>query len=195
MSTLGYTMKCSLIITVLLLIIPQLSYAGRAYVKGHFRSNGTYVSPHYTTSPDSSFYNNWSTLGNINPYTGESGTKISPQKYTSQGFQKSNIKHFYLAPTPNEIRITTYKSTKQFAPDVSSQSTVMTIPEDVRSWVIKHAKSMWPNDFKMQAYTIEKQTNGYKELTNHIKNYLTVGIPEDIFRWCIDTAKEKWPEN
>jgi hypothetical protein len=43
-------------------------YAGVS-VRGYYRSNGTYVSPHMRSNPDGNFYNNWSTVGNINPYT------------------------------------------------------------------------------------------------------------------------------
>ena len=45
------------------------------YVRGHYRSNGTYVQPHYRSNPDGNFNNNWSTYPNVNPYTGETGTK------------------------------------------------------------------------------------------------------------------------
>jgi hypothetical protein len=45
------------------------------YVRGHTRSNGTYVAPHYRSDADSSFNNNWSTAPNINPYTGQAGTR------------------------------------------------------------------------------------------------------------------------
>ena len=47
----------------------------QTYVRGYYRNNGTYVQPHYRSSPDSSILNNWSTKGNINPYTGKEGTK------------------------------------------------------------------------------------------------------------------------
>lgn len=47
----------------------------RVWVKGYVKSNGTYVKGYWRTSPDSDFYNNWSTVGNVNPYTGEAGTK------------------------------------------------------------------------------------------------------------------------
>ncbi len=50
----------------------------RVSVSGYYRKNGTYVAPHYRSSPDSSFYNNWSTKGNVNPYTGKEGTKTLP---------------------------------------------------------------------------------------------------------------------
>lgn len=45
------------------------------HVNGHTRSNGTYVAPHMRTHPDSSRLNNWSTKGNVNPYTGNAGTR------------------------------------------------------------------------------------------------------------------------
>ncbi len=45
------------------------------YVRPHLRSNGTYVEGYRRTDADSSFYNNYSTQGNVNPYTGERGYK------------------------------------------------------------------------------------------------------------------------
>lgn len=45
------------------------------YVSGYYRSNGTYVQPHYRSNPDRSVYNNWSYQGNVNPYTGSVGTR------------------------------------------------------------------------------------------------------------------------
>jgi hypothetical protein len=51
---------------------------GHHYVNGYYRRNGTYVKGHYRTNPDNSFYNNWSTKGNVNPYTGKVGTRRPP---------------------------------------------------------------------------------------------------------------------
>jgi hypothetical protein len=48
---------------------------GEHYVNGYYRSNGTYVSGHYRTNPDKSFWNNYSSRGNVNPHTGKVGTK------------------------------------------------------------------------------------------------------------------------
>lgn len=50
------------------------AFAAQTQVDGHFRRDGTYVAPHYRTTPDSSRGNNWSSQGNANPYTGERGT-------------------------------------------------------------------------------------------------------------------------
>ena len=56
----------------------QAAVAGDIHVNGYYRSNGTYVQPHYRSAPDGNFSNNWSTLGNINPYTGEAGHLVAP---------------------------------------------------------------------------------------------------------------------
>ncbi|MHA6204354.1 hypothetical protein ACXU4B_08030 [Dyella soli] len=45
------------------------------HVSGHTTKTGTYVPAHYRTAPDQTKLNNWSTKGNVNPYTGKEGTK------------------------------------------------------------------------------------------------------------------------
>jgi hypothetical protein len=63
------------IFVFLFICFSSLTVSARdVYVKGHYRNNGTYVSPHYRTAPDRSLTNNYSTRGNINPYTGNIGT-------------------------------------------------------------------------------------------------------------------------
>lgn len=44
------------------------------YVRGYHRKDGTYVQPHYRSDPDGNRFNNFSTQGNVNPYTGRVGT-------------------------------------------------------------------------------------------------------------------------
>ena len=56
-----------------LLIYPNMKAFADVYVRGHYRSNGTYVDPHYRTSPNSNISDNYSTWGNSNPYTGQKG--------------------------------------------------------------------------------------------------------------------------
>jgi hypothetical protein len=50
------------------------------HVKGYYKSNGTYVQPHYRSSPNSTTLDNYSTKGNVNPYTGKEGT-VNPPLY------------------------------------------------------------------------------------------------------------------
>lgn len=58
--------------------------AADVHVRGYTRSDGTYVQPHYRTAPDSTKSNNYSTYPNVNPYTGQTGTKhISDYSSTS----------------------------------------------------------------------------------------------------------------
>jgi hypothetical protein len=67
--------------TILLLLLTLFladSALAQVHVRGYFRKDGTYVRPHYRSNPDGNFYNNWSTKGNVNPYTGEPGTKVTP---------------------------------------------------------------------------------------------------------------------
>lgn len=75
--------------TILISIILTLSFysfaeAKTVRVKGYFKpSTGTFVQPHYKTSPNRNKLDNWSTKGNINPITGKKGT-VNPFK--SYGF-------------------------------------------------------------------------------------------------------------
>lgn len=51
------------------------SHSSVVHVTGHTTKTGVYVPPHNRTSPDNTKLNNWSTKGNVNPYTGKEGTK------------------------------------------------------------------------------------------------------------------------
>ncbi|MGE5607918.1 MAG: hypothetical protein ACM359_01580 [Bacillota bacterium] len=52
-------------------------------MRGYYRQNGTYVQPYYRTGPDQNSYNNYSTYPNINPYTGQQGTRYYPPRWSS----------------------------------------------------------------------------------------------------------------
>jgi len=61
-------------LSTVLMLTTCFSFAD-TYVHGYTRSNGTYVQPHYRSSPDNTVSNNWSTQGNLNPHTGAYGTR------------------------------------------------------------------------------------------------------------------------
>jgi hypothetical protein len=48
-------------------------------VRGYTRRDGTYVQPSHATNRNSTKRDNWSTKGNINPYTGKRGT-VDPNR-------------------------------------------------------------------------------------------------------------------
>lgn len=68
----------TLLAAALVVLSPTLSAQVR--VNGYWKKNGTYVAPHYRSSPNSNPYDNYSTRGNFNPYTGQRGT-VSPSPY------------------------------------------------------------------------------------------------------------------
>jgi len=70
---------------LLILFVSFVTFGQDVYVGGYFKSNGTYVKPHYRTRPDNSFQNNYSSYGNTNPYTGEKGYKRENSSGPSYG--------------------------------------------------------------------------------------------------------------
>lgn len=51
------------------------------YVAPHVTKTGTYVKGSMRTSPNTTRVDNYSTKGNVNPYTGEAGTKSPYRPY------------------------------------------------------------------------------------------------------------------
>jgi len=68
------------------------------YVNGYYRQDGTYVAPHYQTSPNQYRYDNYSSQGNVNPYTGQRGNQRNEysnppaynQNYGNPNYGQSN---------------------------------------------------------------------------------------------------------
>jgi hypothetical protein len=63
------------------------------YQNGYTKSNGTYVTGHYKTMPDETNHNNYSTIGNQNPYTGSNGHVA--RDYSPQSLNYGSGKHIY----------------------------------------------------------------------------------------------------
>ncbi len=57
-----------------LLMMAGAGMANDESVRGYIRRDGTYVQPHHQTTPNSTKLDNYSTQGNVNPYTGREGT-------------------------------------------------------------------------------------------------------------------------
>ena len=73
------------------LVAASPAFAGGShYVHSYVKKDGTYVQGHEATNPDGNFNNNWSTKGNINPYTGQEGTKVTPPPSESSYGETSN---------------------------------------------------------------------------------------------------------
>ncbi|TSA44824.1 hypothetical protein D4R51_03035 [bacterium] len=74
------------LLLVLALLVGILSFSASAEarttrVRGYYKPpTGSYVAPHYKTTPNKTKLDNFSTKGNYNPYTGKKGT-VNPYKY------------------------------------------------------------------------------------------------------------------
>jgi hypothetical protein len=74
------------LIAVVFIIIPTISFADTS-VSGYVRRDGTYVQPHYRSNANSIRFDNYSSQGNSNPYTGQRGysrSEISSPSIYSQ---------------------------------------------------------------------------------------------------------------
>ena len=90
-----------LIIVVLLVLIYAVPSLAQVWVDPYTRRDGTQVPGHYRTRPDNNPYNNWSSQGNINPYTGERGYN---NPYPNPYRQNSPTFGGYNNPNPNPYR-------------------------------------------------------------------------------------------
>ncbi len=73
-----------IILAIGLIAIPGLTLADQ-YVSPHVRKDGTYVEGHMRSSPNNNRFDNYSTQGNTNPYTGERGYQdlVAPRSQPS----------------------------------------------------------------------------------------------------------------
>ena len=63
------------------------------YQKGYTRSNGTYVHGHYKTVSNKTNWDNFSTRGNINTFTGSIGSRA--RDYTPKAFNYGSRRTIY----------------------------------------------------------------------------------------------------
>lgn len=82
------------IISGLLFFIGCFTVANAEYVKGYTKSNGTYVDGYNRSKANSTKSDNYSTKGNVNPYTGKAGTETY-NDYNNYGSSSSKSKSSY----------------------------------------------------------------------------------------------------
>lgn len=68
-------MKKMMVLATLIAAGAAAMAGGSHAVKGYVKKDGTYVAPSHATNPNSTKLDNYSTKGNVNPYTGKEGTK------------------------------------------------------------------------------------------------------------------------
>ena len=81
-----YKLFVKLLILLLFVLISTLT--GDVDAKGYYRSDDTYVQPHYRSTPDGNPDNNYSYPDNIDPYTGNPNTYL--HRYYFKEFDRDN---------------------------------------------------------------------------------------------------------
>lgn len=110
------------VLLILLFFSSLQLFAKDVHVNGYYRKDGTYVQPHYRTSPNSTKSDNYSTIGNVNPYTGKAGT-VEPYNYSNTAKTSTNTKAITAAAVKKSSTGichpkggTYYEQTKTFTP-------------------------------------------------------------------------------
>ena len=62
-------------VALVLFAVMSVTCVFAVHVRGYYRKDGRYVAHHERTAPNKTKNDNYSTRGNVNPYTGKSGTK------------------------------------------------------------------------------------------------------------------------
>lgn len=73
---------------------PKSSYQTNTSVRhqnGYFKSNGTYVQPHYKTNINKTNWDNFSTKGNYNYYKGNTGTRARDYSIDAYNYGKGKV--------------------------------------------------------------------------------------------------------
>lgn len=90
----------------------------QVHVNGYYKKNGTYVEPHYRSAPNSTKSDNYSTVGNTNPYTGQQG-------YVNTGTDNQIGYYTTYAPSGTVIRSTPSRGTYTYR---SVNGKIQTLP-------------------------------------------------------------------
>ena len=83
----------------------QSKSSSDVYVKSYTRSNGTVVKGYYRTAPNSTNRDNFSTRGNVNPYTGKKGYVKPDNKPYSSAVRSNNYSGSSTTSSPNDGKI------------------------------------------------------------------------------------------
>lgn len=73
-------------ILVAISLVLTTGVSAQTSVDGCYRKDGTCVPPHMRTNPNGTTYDNWSTRGNVNPYTGQMGTQNPQPSYQAPAY-------------------------------------------------------------------------------------------------------------
>lgn len=158
---------------------------GKVRVDGHYKKNGTYVAPHYRTTPNGTKNDNWSTIGNVNPYTGDAGTK-NPDEGTVYLYPALVEEPSSSAPNSPDAsrRVNTYvapstSSSSYISPVFVQSSHPIPAPVYSQSRYTNQANVVEPVTMTKNAF-FSRYSEGKSQLTLSLKNAETGSRSEDV---------------
>jgi hypothetical protein len=111
-------MKHKFKILLFILFVFSLNAFTQVKVRGYYRKDGTYVKPHYRSSPNRSVSDNYTYKGNVNPYTGEIGHR---------SYEFINDKRVYKKSKTKKVKVT---NRTYFHPSYGTKSKIAIFPKD-----------------------------------------------------------------
>jgi hypothetical protein len=109
----------NLFLTFALFLVSITAFAqSHVRVRAYVKKDGTYVPSHYRTSKDYTKRNNWTTIGNVNPYTGKAGT-LPSDSYSTTRYSNS----LYRTPSYSTPKYSRSYSTSSYVTPSYSTST------------------------------------------------------------------------
>ena len=88
-----------IIAVALLALVALPAFARDTAVRGYVRKDGTYVQPHMRSAPNDTRLDNFSTRGNVNPYTSQPGYR-DPYPSSSPSFGVQPTQPLFQPPQP-----------------------------------------------------------------------------------------------
>jgi len=85
------------------LLIAASSAAAQVHVRGYTKKDGTYVAPHERSAPNHTMLDNYSTKGNVNPYTGKPGTR-DPEPYSTNQSPQATVQALQTIQSPTRAQ-------------------------------------------------------------------------------------------
>ena len=149
------------IIFIVLSLLFSLAAFADTHVNGYYKKNGTYVEPHYRSSPNGTTLDNFSTKGNINPYTGKEGTR-NP---TDGG---SSTQQFITQPS-NDMNDSISESMSQENKNWLNQS----CPKSL-------GPSLWKNCINRESAALGSSTPNIESMSQENKNWLNQSCPKSL---------------
>lgn len=167
-------MKKSILVLIIatVILMPFYQVYGAVSVKGYYKANGTYVKPYIRSNPDGVFGNNFSTKGNVNPYTGVVGTKVTPSTNVGSSI-KSN-----LSPSTSLgvgiIKVSSVITTFTLGSQNTLVKTVMGTPSSIESNAV--IGDIW----YYHDSSVDFDTYGKVKGWNNVKNQLRVSMGNKV---------------